>query len=138
MILHFYQMILGILLFLLIFFSKWPQDLHLKMDLFLHSFHKLIFLMSTNQQLFHVLYLIIFLVLNIQVFHIKYKFYPLQLQQIRNLLILNIHHLQLKDFLVLNLYKLYFQNVNIQILKQLMHHKMLHVMYPVFLYFLNK
>ena len=70
--------------------------------------------MSTNLPVFHDLYLKGFQELNIQVFHIKYKFFLRRFWRSQNLLISNNLLCQLKHFLALNHGILYLYCANIR------------------------
>ena len=93
---------------------------HIKLLLNMLNSNKKVYLMSTNQQLSHDLFLIKFLGLNILEYHIliwHLYFLISPLLKDRNLLILYNHLYQLRHFLVLNYKSLLFGNLKITLCK---------------------
>lgn len=84
------------------------------MDQFLLAFRKEAHQKSTSQQAFHDLGLVTPLGLDIQEFHIKYKFYSLFSLRIQSQLTLYIHPLQEECFLALGLCKRCLADVGIR------------------------
>lgn len=84
------------------------------MDQFQLTFRKEVHQKSTSQQVFHGLDSVIPMGLDIQEFHIKYKFYSLFSLRIQSQLTLYIHLLQEECFLALGLCKRCLADVGIR------------------------